>query len=255
MIDEKLVEEARHVFGLNLYEARVWIALLGKGTATAGELSDLANVPRSRVYDILESLERKGFIIIKMGKPVSYIALPPDQVIENVKRKIMEEAKYKINRLEEYRTSDFLETLREIYDKGISVVELSEITGVVRGRRNLISHISHLIGKAKKEVIIAGKGKGFLKRLEAMMEAIREASDKGVEVKIITPVTTEAKGIASNLKKIAKLINKDVEGRFVVVDGKDVVMLTSEEEAHPVYEMGIWVKSPYLAESLKKLIK
>ena len=44
-------------FGLNSYEAKIWTALLSKGISTAGELSDISNVPRSRSYDVLESLE------------------------------------------------------------------------------------------------------------------------------------------------------------------------------------------------------
>ena len=42
-------------FGLNTYEARLWTALLSRGVSTAGELSDISNVPRSRTYDVLES--------------------------------------------------------------------------------------------------------------------------------------------------------------------------------------------------------
>jgi len=38
-------------FGLNSYEAKLWVALLSRGVSTAGELSDIANVPRSRTYD------------------------------------------------------------------------------------------------------------------------------------------------------------------------------------------------------------
>ena len=56
-------------FGLNSYEAKLWVALLSRGVSTAGELSDIANVPRSRTYDVLESLEKKGFIIVKIGNP------------------------------------------------------------------------------------------------------------------------------------------------------------------------------------------
>ena len=55
---------------LNLYEVKIWTALLSRGVSTAGELSDIANVPRSRTYDVLESLEKKGFIIMKLGKPI-----------------------------------------------------------------------------------------------------------------------------------------------------------------------------------------
>ncbi len=54
-------------FGLNSYESKIWVALLSRGVSTAGELSDIANVPRSRSYDVLESLEKKGFVILKLG--------------------------------------------------------------------------------------------------------------------------------------------------------------------------------------------
>ena len=62
--------------GLNSYEAKTWVALLSRGMATATELSDISNVPRSRSYDVLESLERKGFIKVKHGKQISYKQSP-----------------------------------------------------------------------------------------------------------------------------------------------------------------------------------
>ena len=77
--------------GLNSYEAKLWVALLSVGTSTAGELSDIANVPRSRSYDVLEGLEKKGFIITQIGKPIKYLAIPPEEVLERVKESISRE--------------------------------------------------------------------------------------------------------------------------------------------------------------------
>src|SRR5574342_874378 len=90
-------------FGLNSYEAKLWTALLSRGIATAGELSDIANVPRSRSYDVLESLEKKGFAITKLGKPIKYVAVPPEEVLERVKKNVTEEAKQMSQRLEELK--------------------------------------------------------------------------------------------------------------------------------------------------------
>ncbi|MEM5878124.1 MAG: helix-turn-helix domain-containing protein, partial [Candidatus Aenigmatarchaeota archaeon] len=50
--------------GLNLYERKLWVALLAKGVATAGELSTITNVPRSRTYDVLQTLAEKGYVIL-----------------------------------------------------------------------------------------------------------------------------------------------------------------------------------------------
>ena len=74
-------------FGLNSYEAKLWTALLSRGISTAGELSDIANVPRSRSYDVLESLEKKGFVVMKLGKPIKYIAVSPKEVVEREREK------------------------------------------------------------------------------------------------------------------------------------------------------------------------
>ena len=70
IVKEEFLSRLRKIFDLNLYEVKVWTALLSRGISTAGELSSISDVPRSRTYDILESLEKKGFIVMKLGKPI-----------------------------------------------------------------------------------------------------------------------------------------------------------------------------------------
>ena len=93
-------------FGLNIYEVKIWTALLSRGVSTAGELSDIANVPRSRSYDVLESLEKKGFIIMKIGKPIKYIAVPPEEVLEASKKMSKRRNEHVKHSLEELKKTD-----------------------------------------------------------------------------------------------------------------------------------------------------
>ena len=72
LINEDFLNRLRQSFSLNLYEVKLWAAILSRGISTAGELSDIADVPRSRTYDVLESLERKGFVVVKPEKPIKY---------------------------------------------------------------------------------------------------------------------------------------------------------------------------------------
>ncbi len=95
-------------FGLNSYESKLWTALLSRGVSTAGELSDIANVPRSRSYDVLESLEKKGFIIMKVGKPIKYIAVQPEEVLERIKKKIEEDTIFKRELLDSIKSAGVL---------------------------------------------------------------------------------------------------------------------------------------------------
>ena len=51
IVKEEFLSKLRRFFSLNLYEVKIWTALLSRGVSTAGELSDIADVPRSRSCD------------------------------------------------------------------------------------------------------------------------------------------------------------------------------------------------------------
>ena len=45
LASQKVLDSLKGI-GLNLYERKLWVALLARGTSTAGELSAMATVPR-----------------------------------------------------------------------------------------------------------------------------------------------------------------------------------------------------------------
>ena len=86
IVKDEFLGRLRKIFDLNLYEVKVWTALLSRGTSTAGELSTISDVPRSRTYDILESLEKKGFIVMKLGKPIKFVAINPKKLLKELRK-------------------------------------------------------------------------------------------------------------------------------------------------------------------------
>src|SRR4030066_1897765 len=96
IVNEEFLSKLRRYFDLNLYEVKLWTALLSRGVSTAGELSDMADVPRSRSYDVLESLEKKGFVVMKLGKSIKYITVVPSEVLERVKKNMRIEVERKV---------------------------------------------------------------------------------------------------------------------------------------------------------------
>src|SRR5210317_1511787 len=111
IVKEEFLSRLRKIFDLNLYEVKVWTALLSRGISTAGELSNISDVPRSRTYDILETLEKKGFIVMKLGKPIKFVALKPEEVIERVKKNLKRDAEDKSQRLDKLKGEDILSEL------------------------------------------------------------------------------------------------------------------------------------------------
>ena len=154
IVKEEFLSRLRKIFDLNLYEVKVWAALLSRGMSTAGELSMISDVPRSRTYDILESLEKKGFIVMKLGKPIRFVALKPEEVIERVKRNLHIEAKERAKRLDELKGDDVLKELNTLYTQGIKFVDPSDLSGALKGRNNLYNHLDMMIRRAEKNITI-----------------------------------------------------------------------------------------------------
>lgn len=252
IVKEDFLSKLRRYFVLNLYEVKIWTALLSRGVATAGELSDIANVPRSRSYDVLESLERKGFVIMKLGKPIKYIAVPPVEVLERVKKNLKEEADERVGRLEDLKKTDIINELHTLHTQGVELVEPSELSGSLKGRHNLYSHLELAIKNAQKSVTIVTTSEGLMRKVEGLKPVFEKLKKKGVKIRIAAPLTKETKEAVDDVSTVAEVKHTDGRARFCVVDGKDLIfMVMDDKEVHPTYDVGIWVNTPFFANALE----
>src|SRR6056297_1399285 len=106
LVKQELIGKIRDYFSLNIYETKVWLALLSKGSAYAGEIASLSGVPRSRTYDVLETLEKKGFALAKLGKPAKYLGVKPHIVLEKMKNNVRKEAEDRVVSLSNISSSE-----------------------------------------------------------------------------------------------------------------------------------------------------
>ncbi len=254
IVKDDFLSQLRRFFDLNLYEVKLWTALLSRGVSTAGELSDIADVPRSRSYDILESLEKKGFVIMKLGKPIKYIAIPPTEVVDRVKKYMQITAQDKVKRLESIKESPLSAELDTLHTQGINIIDPTDLSGCLRGRHNLYNHLDMVIKGAKKSVNVMTTSQGLLRKVEGLRSTLEKVKKKGVRIRIAAPLTPENKKVINGLKGLVEFKNvADMDARFCVVDGNDVVFMTlNDMDVHPTYDLGIWVKTPYFAKVMDK---
>ncbi|MBU0667249.1 MAG: hypothetical protein KKC26_07825, partial [Nanoarchaeota archaeon] len=256
IVKEEFLSKLRRYFSLNLYEVKIWAALLSRGVSTAGELSDIANVPRSRSYDVLESLEKKGFVIMKIGKPIKYIAVPPNEVVERVKKNVKMDANERIDRLEKLKSTDVLGELNSLHTQGVELIEPSDLSGSLRGRHNLYNHLELTIKNAEKTVTIMTTSQGLLRKAEGLKAVFEEVKKRGVTIRIAAPLSKETQEAAKALAGLAEVRHTDKKARFTVVDGKEVVfMVMDDTEVHPTYDIGIWINTPFFASALEDLFE
>ncbi len=258
IVKDEFLSRLRKIFDLNLYEVKVWAALLSRGTSTAGELSNISDVPRSRTYDILESLEKKGFIMMKLGKPIKFVALKPEEVIERVKKNLLKYAKERTERLENLRNDEVLEELNSLFTKGIKFVEPSDLSGSLKGRQNLYNHLDMMVRGAEKSITIVTTREGLNRKMEALLPTLEKCKKRGVKIKIAAPVDNSNINIAKDFKKIAEV--RDIEGRikarFVIVDSNQLIfMLLDDEKFHPNYDVGIWINTEFFAQALEQMFE
>ncbi len=254
IVKEDFLNRLRHYFSLNLYEVRLWTALLSRGVSTAGELSDIANVPRSRSYDVLESLEKKGFVIQKFGKPIKYMTVAPEEVVDRVKKHMRRVADERLSRLDTVRTGEVMEELKGLHNQGIELIDPTDLSGALKGRHNLYNHLDLMIKNAQKNVTIMTSSAGLLRKLEGLKGSMEKAKERGVKIRIAAPLDDSTRKVLANFKGLAEVRHTKEHARFVIVDGKDLTfMVTDDKEVHPTYDIGIWVKTPLFASALQNM--
>lgn len=254
IVKEEFLSKLRRYFSLNLYEVRVWTALLSRGVSTAGELSDIANVPRSRSYDILESLEKKGFVVMKLGKPIKYIAVPPSEVLERVKKNVTTEAEERVEHLEKLQETDVIKELNTLHSQGIELIEPTELSGVLRGRHNLYAHLESTLKNAEKSISIMTTSQGFLRKVEGFKPLFERLKKKGVKIRIAAPITKESKRFLKSAIGFAEVKNTDLNGRFCLIDNKELIfMILDDKQVHPTHDIGIWVNTPFFTNIVSSM--
>lgn len=224
---DNLIEKLKEL-GFNSYEAKVYIALLKKYPATGYEVSQLSDVPQSRAYDALKSLEVAGVVYSSNDKPQKYTPIAPKELTQRFKRRINS-------------TIDYLEkklpTVKEVYNEPIYNI---------CGYEKNIEKLKEVIKNTKKSLYLEIWSTDF-KTLEQELIA---AYDRGVEIKIVGYDNFQATMIGLVYRhEESKEIEKHVGGRLIYLLSDYVESVFGRIESNLV-----WTKNIDIAYVLKDLI-
>ena len=249
--------DALKSIGLNLYERKLYVALLSRGTSNVGELAELSKVPRSRCYDVLESLSDKGFVIIKNTKPIQYIAVPPAEAIDRAKENIKKKLQENIHRLESFKSSGYIDELSKLHKFGMDVVDLSDLTGMIKDRYSIYQHIGSMIKNTENSLDIITSEEGLIDLYRMHGALIQKASDRGISCRILAPITDKNKYVVDvlssvcDIKDLNSIDDHKIEGRIILKDKKEsVVSLTHDKEVPKSQDSVFWTASEHLARDI-----
>ena len=214
----KDIEETLRKLGLTGNEIKVYMLLLSSGPLTAKEISDYSKVPFSKIYIILNSLEKKGWISSSDTRPTKYVSLSPDEAVKR--------ARINMEREWDEAVGKVIPILQSIYD----TTHLSESPDVwiVKGEENISSKVFDLLLKSQYELLMA-----IHRKLESLFDqmSIMEKLGKSYvpkQVKILVPrdLIDEARYFT---RYGAELRYRDVLfGGGVISDNKEALLLLGE---------------------------
>ncbi|MFA5173623.1 MAG: helix-turn-helix domain-containing protein [Candidatus Pacearchaeota archaeon] len=250
IIKQELVKQIKEHFNLNIYETKVWLALLSKGVASAGEIAEMSGVPRSRTYDVLESLEKQGFAIMKLGKPVKYVAVKPNVIIEKLKSNTLRNADEKIKVLGDLKNTKEYSELEQLYNTGIVPVRHEDISGAIKGKSTIYSHIKEILENAKKEVIICTSVAEVMNKSRFFAAIFDRLNQNDIKIKIaLSGNDKEIKKINAKFKIKAKPTT--IDAKFYVADNDQVLFTISK--GNPEEELAVWLNTPFFTSALSCL--
>ncbi|HLG24768.1 MAG TPA: helix-turn-helix domain-containing protein [Candidatus Nanoarchaeia archaeon] len=247
--EKKFLMELKQHFRLNIYEVKIWTALLSRGIASAGELADISGVPRSRCYDVLETLEKKGFIIMKIGKPIKYLAVQPQVILERVKHNIKSEADEIASQIENIKETEEFKELELLHTTGVQHVDIDSISKSIVGRTAINRFIKDMVLSAGQKVDFVCAPQNTERCVKLLKNLLPNLSKKGINSRIFCQFDNS---ISRKLQN-SEVIDYNSNTTFVSIDNKEMIFLVSNESAAPDYEVAIWIKSPFFVNAVNIL--
>lgn len=170
MSNEGSAAEALVQLGLTEYEAKCFVALVRVEQGTAKEVSQLSDVPRSRVYDTVERLHRRGLVDVQQSEPRQYRAVSKKEALKRLREDYDDSLEAAGTALETVESAESQE------DKGMwAIADADQVSDRIRT----------LLDDAEEDVHFILADKTTLE--DDVVDRLTAASDRGVTVVVEVP--------------------------------------------------------------------
>ena len=168
--------------GLTDYEATALAELLTLGRTTAPNLAEAADIPKARIYGVLEALSDRGFVEVIPGRPKEYQPKSPDEILDRAvenRRQDYEQFERTVDDMRE----EFLAEFRPRYEQAAEDVRpAEELFRVVDVGEPSERETRRLYREADERVRVVSKSFEYFESVEP---ALAEAVDRGVDVSVL----------------------------------------------------------------------
>ncbi len=232
-MDTREMQDILSRLGLTEYESKTLTSLLRLNEAKAPDISREAQVPKTRVYDVLDKLVEKDLIIEIQGRPKRYRAREPEKVFNE----LLTSKKQEIKHLEK-ETSE----MQSRMIPGITEDEFGEKVLKVKEKQDFVRILAQEISKAKDSIHAFTE---IAPQHLVLRNAMAQAKQNNVEVKMLHSLNGTELGKLRDLGVEMKQADHGIEA--FIIDGKKLVIALSDfKKDQPEYHFAIWHNSPII---------
>jgi HTH-type transcriptional regulator, sugar sensing transcriptional regulator len=168
--------------GLNAYEARSYLVLLGHSRFKALELAPRSHVPRQKIYEVLDSLVEKGFARVVQDRTKLFSAVEPNLAIPAYlarKRELVEQ-----ELTDQARSgSNLMQDLNGIYSEGKGGRGTLDFLRIVAEPTQTAAEYRRMLAEVKAEYLEFSRPPYAVDPLDEML--VKQARMNGVSCRLL----------------------------------------------------------------------
>jgi sugar-specific transcriptional regulator TrmB len=168
--------------GLNAYEARSYLVLVGHPRFKALELAARSHVPRQKIYEVLDSLIEKGFAQVVQEKTKLFSAVEPSLAVpaylarrgEAMQHELEEQARY---------ASGLVEDLNKAYSEGQGGRGTLDYLRIVSDPAQIAAQYRRMLSEVQREYVEFSRPPYAVDPLDEQI--VKQARSRGVACRLL----------------------------------------------------------------------
>jgi sugar-specific transcriptional regulator TrmB len=212
--------------GLTEREAKVYMTLLSGRMFTATDLQKAVNIPRTKIYEVLNKMVNRNICIEKkLGKNKIYEAVEPKLAMERIYERYQNDLKTKKDLI-----TQISEVFTPIFENSKSIVNPLEFIDVMKVKTQIHKRYTNSVRNTKREMLTFNKGPYASDNPERLAEQEDEETKllrRGGTTKNIYELK-EFKEVDWLLESVRKTVKYGQKAR--VVDSLPIKMLIFDDE-------------------------
>lgn len=245
---DKLKDELSK-FGLTANQCKVYIFLGKYGSKTAPEVCKALKLPRTETYHLLTTLQNKGIVSAAFQHPIKFSAEPLNKAIWV----LVTAEKERVNTLEK-QEKDIVHLWDSIPQFNATTYSKEDKFQMLQGTNQIHSKIKEMVTNTKKEFLVLGSEKDYLKFYHSDFFEPLDKTD--VDLKLLGTISDKSMYIFDEIDRSKVRMMPDTIREnlcFIAKDEEELIFFIKNACQSAPEMSAIWTDSSSMVYSMKML--